>query len=252
MPQASPAARAAAQPSRASTPVATHSPTQSLPEQIAACLAERITNGAYPPTQRIMEQAIAAEFEVSRGPVRDALRLLEKDGLVTILPRRGAQVTRLSVDEVRELFDIRALLNGLRDRQIAESSERLRILPALEAEVKKLARFAREAALGEAYVDTIARIDQLLTHAAGSRYLQTIQASLVRQTQRYRLLGLSALKRRRQSAQNWQNLVQAIRRGDGARAEQLARQRVNESRDAAIALLAERAPPPVRAAARKR
>ena len=79
-------------------------------------LADRITAGTYPPGQRIMEQALAAEFGVSRGPVRDALRLLEKDGLVTILPRRGAQVTKLTIQEVREIFDIRVALNGLRDR----------------------------------------------------------------------------------------------------------------------------------------
>jgi DNA-binding GntR family transcriptional regulator len=67
--------------------------TQSLSEQIAAQLSERIVTGLYAPGQRIMEQAIAAEFAVSRGPVREALRLLERDGLVTILPRRGAQIT---------------------------------------------------------------------------------------------------------------------------------------------------------------
>src|SRR3954468_13668215 len=84
----------------------------SLPEQIAAQLAARITAGTYQPGQRIMEQALAAEFSVSRGPLRDALRLLEKDGLVTIIARRGAQVTKLSIQEVREIFDIRVALNG--------------------------------------------------------------------------------------------------------------------------------------------
>ena len=99
-------------------------PMLSLPEQIAAQLASRITAGAYAPGQRILEQALAAEFGVSRGPVRDALRLLEKDGLVTILARRGAQVTKLTIQEVREIFDIRVALNGLRDRGIAEDPER--------------------------------------------------------------------------------------------------------------------------------
>ena len=95
--------------------------TLSLPEQIAARLSERITAGVYAPGRRVMEQEVSDEFSVSRGPVREALRLLEREGLVTILPRRGAQVTQLSIAEVREIFDIRAALNGLRDRQIAES-----------------------------------------------------------------------------------------------------------------------------------
>ena len=121
----------------------------SLPEQIAAQLAARITAGTYQPGQRIMEQALAAEFSVSRGPVRDALRLLEKDGLVTIIPRRGAQVTKLSIQEVREIFDIRVALNGLRDRGIAEDPERSKLLPMLEAVVAELSRLAHRRRKGE-------------------------------------------------------------------------------------------------------
>ena len=208
--------------------------TQSLPEQIAARLSERIVAGAYAPGQRIMEQAVAAEFAVSRGPVREALRLLEKDGLVTILPRRGAQVTSLSIAEVKEIFDIRAVLNGLRDRLIAEDPGRLRMVPALEAEVAKLARFAREPGSADEYIESVSRLDRLLTHAANNKRLKTIHDSLVLQTLRYRQLGLSTPQRRRQSAQNWQRLVKAIRDGDGAGAEGIARQRVLDSRDAAI------------------
>lgn len=211
--------------------------TQSLAEQIAARLSERIVSGGYAPGQRIMEQAVAAEFAVSRGPVREALRLLEKDGLVTILPRRGAQVTNLSIAEVKEIFDVRASLNGLRDRGIAEDPERLRILPALESEVARLVKFARQAELGEDYVETVFRLNRLLTQASRNRRLRSILDSLALQTRRYSQLGLSTPQRRKQSAQNWQRLIKAIREGDGAEAERVARERVLESRDAAIRIL---------------
>ena len=213
--------------------------TQSLAEQIAAQLSERIVTGAYAPGQRIMEQAVAAEFAVSRGPVREALRLLEKDGLVTILPRRGAQVTNLSIAEVKEIFDIRAVLNGLRDRQLAEDPERLRVLPALEAEVAKLARFARQSELGEEYIETVFRLNRLLTEVSRNQRLRTILDSLALQTLRYSQLGLSTPQRRRQSVQHWQKFVKAIRDGDGAEAERIAKQRVLDSRDAAIRQLEE-------------
>jgi DNA-binding GntR family transcriptional regulator len=213
--------------------------TQSLPEQIAVRLSQRIVTGTYAPGQRIMEQSVAAEFAVSRGPVREALRLLEKDGLVTILPRRGAQVTNLSIAEVKEIFDIRAMLNGLRDRLIAESPQRLQILPAIEAEVANLTRAAREPGQGDEYVETVARIDRLLTRASDNGRLKTILDSLMLQTLRYRQLGLSTLQRRKQSVQNWQKLVKAVRDGNGAEAERIARQRVIDSRDAAIRLLQE-------------
>jgi len=213
--------------------------TLSLAEQIAARLSERILAGACAPGQRILEQAVAAEFSVSRGPVREALRLLEKDGLVTILPRRGAQVTNLSIAEVKEIFDIRAALNGLRDRQIAEDPERARMLPALEAEVSRLARLARQSEQGEAYLETVFRLNRLLTQASRNVRLRSILEALAAQTRRYSQLGLLTPQRRRQSAQNWQQLLRAIRDGDGALAEAIARQRVLGSRDAAIRILQE-------------
>lgn len=207
--------------------------TQSLPEQIATRLSERIVSGTYAPGQRIMEQAVAAEFEVSRGPVREALRLLEKEGLVIILARRGAQVTNPTIAEVNEIFDIRAMLNGLRDRMIAESAQRERLLPVLEQEIAKLAESAT-APDGTQYVDTVLRLNQLLTQAAGNRRLQTILGSLAVQTVRYTRLGLSTPERRQQSVHHWQHLLRALRNGDGDAAERIARQRVLDSRDAAI------------------
>ena len=139
--------------------------THSLAEQIAARLSDRIVAGGYTPGQRIMEQALAEEFSVSRGPVREALRLLEKDGLVTILPRRGAQVTRLSIDEVKEIFDVRAMLNGLRDRLVAESPDRQALLPQIEAEVDALTRYARDTRHADVYIDTVFKLNRILTEA---------------------------------------------------------------------------------------
>jgi DNA-binding GntR family transcriptional regulator len=211
----------------------------SLPEQIAAQLATRITTGSYAPGLRIMEQALAADFGVSRGPVREALRLLEKDGLVTILARRGAQVTKLSIQEVREIFDIRVALNGLRDRGIAEDPERLKLLPLLEAEVAELSRLARNARHSNEYVECVVRLNRALTAASRSARLRAILDALARQTLRYSRLGLASELRRRQSVKHWQELVKAVREGDGERAQRAAEARVRASRDEAIKKLRE-------------
>jgi len=215
-------------------PVGASPLTQSLPEQIATRLSERIVSGTYTPGQRIMEQAVAFEFEVSRGPVREALRLLEKDGLVIILARRGAQVTNPTIAEVNEIFDIRAMLNGLRDRTIAESPQREQLLPALEQGIKRLTQTAADPGPGDEYIDIVLKLNRLLTQAVGNRRLQTILGSLAVQTVRYTRLGLLTPQRRQQSAQNWQRLLRAISDGDGDEAERIARQRVSDSRDAAI------------------
>lgn len=208
--------------------------TQSLPEQIAAQLSERIVSGAYSPGQRIMEQAIAEEFDVSRGPVREALRLLEKEGLVMILPRRGAQVTNPTIEEVNEIFDIRAMLNGLRDRLIAEGNQREQLVPVLEQEIARLTQTSTVSGPGDEYIEIVLRLNRLLTQAAGNHRLQVILDSLAVQTVRYTRLGLSTPQRRQQSVQNWQRLLRAIRDGDGDAAERIARQRVIDSRNAVI------------------
>jgi DNA-binding GntR family transcriptional regulator len=207
---------------------------QSLPEQIAARLSERITAGTYAPGRRVMEQEVSAEFSVSRGPVREALRLLEREGLVTILPRRGAQVTQLTTAEVREIFDIRAALNGLRDRQIAESPDRGTLLPALEQGVEQLARLAHNPGDADEYVETVFELNRLLNDSTPNRRLRAILSSLALQTLRYSRLGLSTPQRRSQSVGNWQRLVKAVREGDGLEAQRAAEQRVLDSRDAAI------------------
>ena len=211
--------------------------TLSLPEQIAARLSERITAGVYAPGRRVMEQEVSDEFSVSRGPVREALRLLEREGLVTILPRRGAQVTQLSIAEVREIFDIRAALNGLRDRQIAEGAGRSEVLPALEQGVERLSRLAPAPADADDYVETVFELNQLLNDSTPNRRLRAILASLALQTLRYSRLGLSSPQRRQQSVGNWRRLVNAVREGDGLEAQRAAEQRVLDSRDAAIRAL---------------
>jgi len=224
---------------RAQTPL-----TRSLPEQIAALLSERIVSGAYAPGRRIMEQAIAAEFAVSRGPVREALRILERDGLVTILARRGAVVTALSIAEVEEIFDIRAVLNGLRDRLLAEGPDRDRVVAVVAPYVAQLSRAARDAKRGQEYVEAVWSLNRLLNEACPSARLRTILDSLARQTLRYSQIGFATAERRRESVAHWVKLLEAMRKGDGASAERIARERVIDSRDAAIRALQEAKQPP--------
>ncbi len=75
-------------------------------------LRERILHGDYPEGAPLRQDALAAELGVSRIPVREALRQLEAEGLVTFSPHVGAVVSSLSLEEIRELFDLRALLES--------------------------------------------------------------------------------------------------------------------------------------------
>lgn len=85
-------------------------PRQSLPSAVADKLREQIIRGEIPEGAQLRQDAIATQYQVSRIPVREALRQLDAEGLIAIVPNRGAIVPALSPSDIQELFSIRALL----------------------------------------------------------------------------------------------------------------------------------------------
>jgi DNA-binding GntR family transcriptional regulator len=112
-----------------------------LSEHVAQALREAIGDGTLRPGARVVEQHIAEALGVSRAPVRDALRLLVRDGLVTLTPHRGAIVTPISADLIADVFDVRVALEGLAARLAAEriSSRDLTELRALQRGMEEAA-----------------------------------------------------------------------------------------------------------------
>ena len=112
---------------------------QTVTHQATEALRERIIRGMYSDDTPLRQDALAAEFGVSRIPIREALRQLEAEGLVVFNPHRGAVVSSLSVDEIEELFELRSqiesdLVRRAVSRTTAEDVSRAReILKAYEA-----------------------------------------------------------------------------------------------------------------------
>lgn len=205
-----------------------------LPAQIAVRIGQAIVENEFTPGQKLREVDLATAFGVSRASVREALRIVEHEGLVTILPQRGAQVTALSADEVEDIFDIRAQLMGLACERLVAA------LPAsgrsdLERLYGDLERSFDDA---EAYARASLAISEFCVRNAGSRRLADLVLSFGRQTARYTKLSLSTVERRRQSIANWRGLVQSILAGNAGEAEGFARQLVFDTRDTALSMLA--------------
>jgi DNA-binding GntR family transcriptional regulator len=92
---------------------------RSMAEQIYADLRTRIVRGAIPPDTRLVELHIAAEMGTSQGPVREALHMLERDGLVEQRAGRAMYVTRVSLDELYDLFKVRSAIESVAARRTA-------------------------------------------------------------------------------------------------------------------------------------
>lgn len=101
---------------------------QSTPSQITDALEEEILDGSMKPGQRLREAQLAEAFSVSRNSVREALRVLERKGLVRHIPHRGAEVIKLTVEDVGDLFRARTVLERAGLRRAAESKESMALL----------------------------------------------------------------------------------------------------------------------------
>ena len=89
-----------------------HSKTESICEVIYNKLLDAIVSGRLSPGEKLTEQKLAAEFEVSRTPIREALMQLGRNGFITITKGRGAYVKKLSIHEIVEIYDVISLLEG--------------------------------------------------------------------------------------------------------------------------------------------
>lgn len=93
---------------------------QTIPDIVTNQLRQAIINGDLKPGQKLIQDEIAAQYNISRMPVREALRRLEAEGYVVNYPHRGVTVTELTPDEIEEIFLIRILLEGLASRLAAK------------------------------------------------------------------------------------------------------------------------------------
>ncbi|TCL00596.1 GntR family transcriptional regulator [Shimia isoporae] len=137
-----------------------------------AALLSEIRNGALSPGDRLRETDLAARLGISRTPVREAIRQLEADGLVTHVPRQGASVRSLNYAEVMELYEMRAVLEGTAARLAVRSASDVEIaeLRALNEEIRAAGEGTRAFHLNRSF-------HALLLNSAKNRFLaKSVQA----------------------------------------------------------------------------
>lgn len=212
--------------------------TMSLAEQIAQQVSEAIVQEELAAGQAITEQSLSDSFSVSRGPVREALRILEKEGLVEIVPRHGARVTRLTLDEVYQVFELRAILLGYCAARAAENNGANSLAMLKRGRDALVGNLEGEDSL-QVHMSVSADMNEgLVRESANERIMQLVH-HLARQTARYTRLGLSSTSAREASVKSWTELIDLIEAGKTREAELLERSRVVKVRLHASELIKE-------------
>ena len=181
----------------------------SLGSRVFQKIRDNILNGTYKENDELRETAIGKELGVSRTPVREALRQLELEGLVTIIPNRGAYVSGISHKDIWDIYKIRSMLEGLCARWAAEF------------QMKKESGFSTEQV---AALD--GRFHAVLYEASGSRMLKHVLTDFHNYVQRARKSSIVSEERARKSIREHRQILRAIKDRDAEMAEQLANEHI--------------------------
>lgn len=217
--------------------------TRTIPEQIADHLAVAIIKGEFRDGEHLPEQRIAALFDVSHGPVREAIRALSKRGLVEFKPRRGAFVIGVTLDAVADIFNIRAVLLGLAAHSLAKLPAKQRPVAELNERIATIRAMAGNRTVDPvAFAQALGRTGRTIFESCGNAHLARIlreeaAGSLWGYLWREHTLDFLTHKRRQTAAADWAALVEAIIGGDAVRASAIIRKALFDSRDAAIETL---------------
>jgi DNA-binding GntR family transcriptional regulator len=212
-----------------------------LAEFIAEKLAAEIEAGKFAPGERLSEETLAERFGVSRAPVREALRLLQRDELVRIEPRRGASVIAFSPEEVNELFEVRAVLYALAVERFGAHATDAELEP-----LKLLGEAMRTAAVDpttrpEEFVLATQSTTAWIVDHCGNARLQTLLNKMTRQAFRhFAALAHPTAERRQETARLAVRMIAALVSRRTAIASRIARQIVRANQREVLRQLANR------------
>ncbi|MBK6008404.1 FCD domain-containing protein [Ramlibacter ginsenosidimutans] len=208
--------------------------SEGLSRQIADQLRELIYAGEFKPGDRLNEAALAVRMGTSRGPIREAIRILTGTGLVTPVVNRGVFVRKISVQEMLEIYDLRALAFGFAAARACEhvtDEDRRRLEALLEA----MDRAAQSGDSGGYYELNVRFHEEVLLLAHHERVRQLYEG-YVKELHLYRRQNFNAPGNMRRSNVEHRRLYEAIAKGNAAKAKQFAEEHIQAGRARLLAL----------------
>jgi DNA-binding GntR family transcriptional regulator len=208
------------------------SPPLSIAQEVSRYLEDKIIQNELKPGTRLVERSLSETLGVSRISIREAFRILELGGLVRIIPRKGAKVTSITRREIVEIYTLRANLVGLAAK-LAALNIKKDDLAALTKLGKQMDEKSKKNDL-KSYFQRNLKFHRLLSQAGGNQRLHQILENFGKETHLFRYISLSLPGRMQKSNAYHQNLIQAISKGDGEKAEKIARTILEEAGQALI------------------
>lgn len=192
----------------------------SLGQKVFHKIREDILAGKYKKGEELKEKSIGDAIGVSRTPVREALRQLELEGLIRIIPNKGAYVVGVSLQDMQDIYEMRSVLEGLCARRAAARITSLQI--EILEEVLYLTEFHMERGHMEQMADLDSKFHEILYEAGGSRVLAHTLKDYHHYLERVRRVSLSDPKRARESNKEHWEILRAMKKRDGQKAEEAA------------------------------
>jgi DNA-binding GntR family transcriptional regulator len=214
----------------------------SRPFGVLERLRALILTGEYGPDERLIEEQLAERLGVSRTPVRQALTMLEAEGLVEIAPNRGAAVCSFSIEDVWDIYDLRAVLEGHAARRAAGRIEmpELERLRELTGGMEGLAgRFVDHEEEIRALVALNQEFHGTIVEASRNRRLERLINRTVEIPLMFKAFFWYTPHERTISNHYHRQILEALKKGDAYRAEIIMREHVYEGRDFVIGALKE-------------
>lgn len=189
----------------------------SLREKVFAQIEEDIISGKYAEGQKLTESMLSKELEVSRTPVREAIRQLELEGLVEAIPNKAIIVTGVTTQDIEDIYEIRISIEGLAARRAAkniteEDLEKLR-------EIKDLQEFYTERKDMKNLVKIDGEFHETIFKASGSRTLENILSTFHHNLKKARSDSFGKPARAKAVLEEHNSIFEALENGDSIRAE---------------------------------
>ncbi len=200
------------------------SATKLMSEEIADIIRENIVSGNVNPGEKVNEYQVAKLLNISRPPIREAFRLLAAEGLITLVPRKGAFVSKFSIEEVKEIYEMKSMMESFAVRLAIPTVGKRKVstLDSINNSMEEKIKQNNFKAILKLNIEFHRKMIKMSKNKKLIRFYESIVLSI----RRYQRVGLSAPTSWEISLQEHKNIVEAIRSENIELAEKLCREHI--------------------------